>query len=81
MLVSREPRATLVVCDDDAPTLELLCDHLEADRFRVLPAPSASDALRLCHYKQPDPWACFFLATAAPRATADRRRIGRPLVE
>jgi DNA-binding response OmpR family regulator len=54
MLVSREPRATLVVCDDDAPTLELLCDHLEADRFRVLPAPSASDALRLCHYKQPD---------------------------
>ena len=36
------------------PTLELLCDHLEADRFRALPAPSASDALRLCHYKQPD---------------------------
>jgi DNA-binding response OmpR family regulator len=51
-----EPRsvATVVVCEDDAPTLELLCDHLEADRFRALPAPSAADALRLCHYKEPD---------------------------
>jgi DNA-binding response OmpR family regulator len=48
------PLPTLVVCEDDAPTLELLCDHLEADRYRALPAPSASDALRLCHYKQPD---------------------------
>ena len=46
--------ATVVVCEDDAPTLELLCDHLEADRFRALPAPSAADALRLCHFKQPD---------------------------
>ena len=36
------------------PTLELLCDHLAADRFGVLPAPSASDALRLCRYNQPD---------------------------
>jgi DNA-binding response OmpR family regulator len=48
------PLPTVVVCEDDAPTLELLCDHLEADRFRALPAPSASDALRLSHYKQPD---------------------------
>jgi DNA-binding response OmpR family regulator len=54
MLPQVEPEATLVVCEDDAPTLELLCDHLEADRFRALPAPSAADALRLCHYKQPD---------------------------
>src|ERR687897_2755074 len=54
MLPESEPLATLVVCEDDAPTLEFLCDHLEADRFRALPAPSASDALRLCHYKQPD---------------------------
>lgn len=54
MLPRIEPVATLVVCEDDAPTLELLCDHLEADRFRALPAPSASDALRLCHYKHPD---------------------------
>jgi DNA-binding response OmpR family regulator len=46
--------ATVVVCEDDGPTLELLCDHLNADRYEALPAPSASDALRLCHYKQPD---------------------------
>jgi DNA-binding response OmpR family regulator len=43
-----------VVCEDDDPTRELLCDHLTADRYRVLPAPSASDALRLCGYKHPD---------------------------
>src|SRR4051794_15339815 len=35
-------------------TLELLCDHLAADRFGVLPAPCASDALRLCRFNQPD---------------------------
>jgi len=46
--------ATVVVCEDDDPTRELLCDHLTADRYRALPAPSASDALRLCGYNQPD---------------------------
>ena len=46
--------ATIVVCEDDAPTLELLCDHLTADRYEVLPAPCASDALRLCRFKTPD---------------------------
>jgi DNA-binding response OmpR family regulator len=45
---------TVVVCEDDEATLELLCDHLEAERYRALPAPTAADALRLCHYKQPD---------------------------
>jgi len=54
MLPQRREIASVVVCEDDAPTLELLCDHLVADRFGVLPAPSASDALRLCRYKQPD---------------------------
>jgi DNA-binding response OmpR family regulator len=54
MLPQSTPRATIVVCEDDEPTLELLCDHLEADRFESLPAPCASDALRLCQYKQPD---------------------------
>ncbi|HEX2128680.1 MAG TPA: response regulator transcription factor [Solirubrobacterales bacterium] len=54
MLPSDERLATVVVCEDDAPTLELLCDHLVADRFEPLPAPSASDALRLCAYRQPD---------------------------
>jgi DNA-binding response OmpR family regulator len=54
MLPQRQEIASLVVCEDDAPTLELLCDHLAADRFGVLPAPCASDALRLCRYNQPD---------------------------
>jgi DNA-binding response OmpR family regulator len=54
MLPERREIATVVVCEDDAPTLELLCDHLSADRYGALPAPSASDALRLCRYKQPD---------------------------
>jgi DNA-binding response OmpR family regulator len=54
MLPEIEERATVVVCEDDAPTLELLCDHLTADRYRTLAAPCASDALRFCHYKQPD---------------------------
>jgi DNA-binding response OmpR family regulator len=54
MLPQRREIANLVVCEDDAPTLELLCDNLVADRFGVLPAPSASDALRLCRYNQPD---------------------------
>ena len=51
---SDEEIASVVVCEDDSVTLDLLCDHLAADRFGVLPAPSASDALRLCRYNQPD---------------------------
>ncbi|HVY97240.1 MAG TPA: response regulator transcription factor [Solirubrobacterales bacterium] len=54
MLPHRQEIANVVVCEDDAITLELLCDHLAADRFAVLPAPSASDALRLCRYNNPD---------------------------
>jgi DNA-binding response OmpR family regulator len=54
VLPQRQEIARIVVCEDDAVTLELLCDHLVADRFGVLPAPSASDALRLCHYNHPD---------------------------
>ena len=54
MLPHRQEIASLVVCEDDTPTLELLCDHLAADRFGVMPAPSASDALRLCRYNHPD---------------------------
>jgi len=50
----RGQTATIVVCEDDTATLELLCDHLAADRFGALPAPTASDALRLCRYNQPD---------------------------
>ena len=54
MLPNVEELATVVVCEDDDPTRELLCDHLTADRYRALPAPSASDALRLCGYNHPD---------------------------
>jgi DNA-binding response OmpR family regulator len=54
MLPRRREIASVVVCEDDAPTLELLCDNLVADSYGVLPAPSASDALRLCRYKHPD---------------------------
>jgi DNA-binding response OmpR family regulator len=54
MLPDREEIATIVVCEDDEATLDLLCDHLSADRFEVLPAPSAADALRLCRYNHPD---------------------------
>ncbi|MBA3867350.1 MAG: response regulator transcription factor [Solirubrobacterales bacterium] len=54
MLPQREEIASVVVCEDDEVTLDLLCDHLAADRFGVMPAPSASDALRLCRYNHPD---------------------------
>ena len=54
MLPQRREIASVVVCEDDTPTLELLCDNLVADCFGVLPAPNASDALRLCRYKHPD---------------------------
>ena len=54
MLPERREIATIVVCEDDETTLELLCEHLAADSFTPLPAPTASDALRLCRYKQPD---------------------------
>jgi DNA-binding response OmpR family regulator len=54
VLPQRREIASLVVCEDDATTLELLCDNLIADRFGVLPAPSAADALRLCRFNHPD---------------------------
>src|SRR3954453_222922 len=66
MLPQRRETASLVVCEDDEVTLELLCDHLAADRFGVLPAPSASDALRLCRYHHPD---LLLLALSLPDAS------------
>lgn len=54
MLPEIKTLATVVVCEDDEPTRELICDNLLADRYRALPAPSAADALRLCGYNQPD---------------------------
>jgi DNA-binding response OmpR family regulator len=49
-----EEIATIVVCDGDQPTLDLLCEHFVEDRFKVLPAPSGTDALRLCRFNHPD---------------------------
>jgi DNA-binding response OmpR family regulator len=54
MLPSKREIASVVVCEDDMATLELLCDHLSADRYRSLAAPTAHDALRFCRYSQPD---------------------------
>ena len=54
MLPERDEIAKLVICEDDRATLELLCDHLLADRYGVLAAPTAADALRLCQYGSPD---------------------------
>jgi DNA-binding response OmpR family regulator len=54
MLPQRDEIASVVVCEDDGVTLDLLCEHLAADCFGVMPAPSASDALRLCRYNHPD---------------------------
>jgi two-component system response regulator TctD len=46
--------ATVVVCEGDPDTLTDLCDHMTADRFEVLAATSAADALRFCRYNHPD---------------------------
>ncbi|MEX0620690.1 MAG: response regulator transcription factor [Solirubrobacterales bacterium] len=54
MLPERDEIGKLVICEDDRPTLELLCDHLLADRYGVMAAPTAADALRLCQYSKPD---------------------------
>jgi len=54
MLPARDESARIVVCEDDQPTLELLCDHLTADRFGVFAAPTAADAMRICLYDHPD---------------------------
>ena len=54
ILPDDEPLGVVVVCEDDEATLELLCDNLAADRYQAIPAPSAADALRQCHYRSPD---------------------------
>ena len=54
MLPEIETLATVVVCEDDPITRELLCDNLAADRFDPLAAGTAEDALRFCRYGAPD---------------------------
>jgi DNA-binding response OmpR family regulator len=46
--------ATVVVCEDDRVTLDLLCDRLASDRFEPLAAGTAEEALRLCRHQRPD---------------------------
>lgn len=53
-MLAQEEAARIIVCEDDQATLELLCDHLVADRFGVLAAPTAADGLRHCIYGEPD---------------------------
>lgn len=54
MLPIPDRSALIVVCEDDEATLELLCEHLQADRFEVLAAPTAADAMRFCTFDSPD---------------------------
>jgi DNA-binding response OmpR family regulator len=46
--------ATIVVCENDQATLDLLCDRLASDRFEPLAAGTAEEALRLCRHQRPD---------------------------
>lgn len=46
--------ATVIVCEDDRVTLDLLCDRLVSDRFEPLAAGTAEEALRLCRHQRPD---------------------------
>ncbi|MEZ5075116.1 MAG: response regulator transcription factor [Solirubrobacterales bacterium] len=54
MLPAVEKLATVVVCEDDPITREILCQNLEADRFEPLAAATAEEALRFCRYGTPD---------------------------
>lgn len=46
--------ATVLVCEDDRLTRDLLCENLTADRFEALAAPDAETALRLARSHRPD---------------------------
>lgn len=54
MLAEAPAAGTIVVCEDDEVTRELLVDNLRMDRYAALAAASAADALRHCRYKRPD---------------------------
>ncbi|HET6830389.1 MAG TPA: response regulator transcription factor [Solirubrobacterales bacterium] len=54
MLPTVDRLATIVVCEDDPGTRELLCENLEADRFDAVAAGTAEEAMRLCRYGTPD---------------------------
>lgn len=46
--------AKLIIAEHDRATMELLTDHLTADRYDVLNAPTAADAIRLCENNSAD---------------------------
>jgi len=54
MLPEEEPLASVIVCDDDPLTREMLCSNLADDRYAACPAESAEEALRHCRYSTPD---------------------------
>ncbi len=54
MVAATEKLATLVVCEDDQATRQTLCENLVADRFEVLDAGGAEEALRHCRLERPD---------------------------
>lgn len=54
MTSTEQSPETVIVCEDDDATRELLSSNLALDRFRVLPAEDASAALRHSKYDHPD---------------------------
>lgn len=54
MLLTVPQIATVVVCEDDELTRDMLCENLTDDRFVPLPAATAEEALRHCRYDSPD---------------------------
>lgn len=54
MLPAVENIATVVVCEDDEITRDMLCDNLRHDRYEALPAAGAEEALKRCRYDAPD---------------------------
>jgi DNA-binding response OmpR family regulator len=54
MLPATDTLATVVVCEDDRISREVLCDNLAADRFEALAAGTAEEAIRFCRYGAPD---------------------------
>ena len=54
MLPETGTLATLVVCEDDPLSRDVLCENLAADRFEAHAAGTAEEALRFCRYGAPD---------------------------
>jgi DNA-binding response OmpR family regulator len=46
--------STVVVCQHDRATQDLICGRLSEDGFEPLPAAGIEEALRLCRHHLPD---------------------------